>query len=131
MPALPARVQLPAAVNPAELLLGWALPSRCGRVVAQHILRALGWQPGHHLNIQPHQGMLTIASAGDGRHKVGSRGQLPLPAYARRMCRIEQGQPVLLAALVIHDLIVVHPIGAVARLLADLHVEVAGGGHVC
>lgn len=131
MPVLTARVQLPAVVNAAELLLGMAVPSRCGRVAAQHILRALGWQPGHRLDIQPHQGVLVIASADDGRHRVGSRGALPLPASIRRMCPIGHDAPVLLAALVAHDLIVVHPVGAVARLLADLHVQVAGGDHVC
>lgn len=108
-----------------------ALPSRCGRVTAQHLLQRLGWQPGHRLDIQPHRGVLVIASANEGGHGVGSRGQLPLPASARRMCRIESGQPVLLAALVAHDLIVVHSISAVARLLADLHAEVAGGDRVC
>lgn len=131
MPVLPARVQLPAVVNASDLLLGMALPARCGRVAAQHLLRALGWQPGHRLDIQPHQGVLVIASACDGRHRVGSRGALPLPASVRRMCGIGHGEPVLLAALVAHDLVVVHPVGAVVRLLADLHVEVAGGGHVC
>ncbi|MFE9658316.1 hypothetical protein [Micromonospora sp. NPDC006431] len=108
-----------------------ALPSRCGRVAAQHILQGLGWQPGHRLDIHPHQEALVIAPVKDGRHRVGSRGQLPLPASARRMCRMGHGQPVLLAALVAHDLVVVHPIGAVARLLADLHIEVAGGDHAC
>lgn len=108
-----------------------AVPSRCGRVAAQPILRALGWQPGHRLDIHPHRRVLVIASAKDGRDRVGSRGALPLPASSRRMCRIGHGEPVLLAALVAHDLVVVHPIGAVTRLLADLHIEVAGGDHVC
>ncbi|MFG3423754.1 hypothetical protein ACIBTZ_32675 [Micromonospora sp. NPDC049460] len=115
----------------AELLLEMAVPSRCGRVTAQRILRALGWQPCQRLDIRLHQAVLVIASASDGRYQVGSRGALPLPASVRRMCGIGHGQPVLLAALVAHDLVVVHPIGAVARLLADLHVEVAGGAHVC
>ncbi len=131
MPALPARVQLPTVVNAAELLLGMAVPSRCGRVAAQHILRALGWQPGRCLDIHPHRGVLVIASADGGRHRVGSRGALPLPASVRRMCGIGHGEPVLLAALVAHGLVVVHPVGVVARLLADLHVEVAGGDRVC
>ncbi|MEU3457538.1 hypothetical protein ABZ671_28630 [Micromonospora sp. NPDC006766] len=47
------------------------------------------------------------------------------------MCGIGYGEPVLLAAFVAHDLVVVHPVGAVVRLLADLHVEVAGGDRVC
>ncbi|RQX15429.1 hypothetical protein DDE19_20215 [Micromonospora ureilytica] len=66
---------------------------------AQHLLRALAWPPHHRLDIQPRHGMLVICSASDGLHQVGSRGDLPLPANARHMCRIEPGQPVLLAAI--------------------------------
>ena len=57
---------------------------------------------------------------------VGSRGELPLPAGARQMCAIAPGQPLLLAALVAHDLLVIHPANAVARLLAELHAQVIG-----
>ncbi|MFV2104722.1 hypothetical protein [Micromonospora sp. LOL_024] len=71
--------------------------------------------------------MLVIAACESGRHQVGSRGELPLPVSVRQMCRFEPGQPVLLAALVTHDVLVVHPVSAVARLLADLHADLAGG----
>lgn len=60
MPALPARV-CPPAITDASLVLGMALPARCGRVSAQHLLRALGWPPHHRLDIQPRHGMLVIA----------------------------------------------------------------------
>ncbi|MFI7520622.1 hypothetical protein [Micromonospora globbae] len=96
---------------------------------AQHLLRGLGWPPYHRLDIQPRHGMLVACSASDGRHQVGSRGDLPLPANARQLCRIEPGQPVLLAAIVTHDLLVVHPVSTVARLLADLHTQLAGVGN--
>ncbi len=103
-----------------------ALPARCGRVSAQHLLRALGWPPHHRLDIQPRHGMIVVCSASDGRHQVGGRGDLPLPANARHMCRIEPGQPVLLAAMVAHDLLVVYPVSTVVRLLADLHTHLPG-----
>ncbi|WP_167454915.1 hypothetical protein [Micromonospora arborensis] len=45
------------------------------------------------------------------------------------MCRIEPGQPVLLAAIVTYDLLVVHPVSTVVRLLADLHTHLAGVGN--
>jgi bifunctional DNA-binding transcriptional regulator/antitoxin component of YhaV-PrlF toxin-antitoxin module len=70
--------------------------------------------------------MLIIASAPVGRHVVGGRGELPLPAAARRMCGIVAGQPLLLAALTFQDLLVIHPAGTVVRLLADLHAEAIG-----
>ncbi|MDG4752648.1 hypothetical protein O7630_17030 [Micromonospora sp. WMMD718] len=93
---------------------------------AQHLLRALGWPPHHRLDIQPRHGMIVVCSASDGRHQVGGRGDLPLPANARHMCRIEPGQPVLLAAMVAHDLLVVYPVSTVVRLLADLHTHLPG-----
>ncbi|MFI6244429.1 hypothetical protein ACIBEF_31730 [Micromonospora sp. NPDC050795] len=71
--------------------------------------------------------MIIVTPADDGRHQVGSRGELPLPASARQMCRVEPGQPVLLAAFITHDLLVVHPVGTVARLLSDLHHQLSGG----
>ncbi|GIH20570.1 hypothetical protein Raf01_87420 [Rugosimonospora africana] len=46
------------------------------------------------------------------------------------MYAITPGQRLLLAALVAHDLLVIHPASAVARLLADLHAEIIGGRHV-
>ncbi|MEV6810554.1 hypothetical protein [Micromonospora sp. NPDC051296] len=128
MPALPARL-CPPAITDAALLLWMALPARCGRASAQHLLRALGWPPQHRIDIQPRPGMLVICSASDGHHQVGGRGELLLPASARQMCRIEPGQPVLLAAIVTHDLLVVHPISTVVRLLADLHTHLAGIGN--
>ncbi|MFI2714265.1 hypothetical protein ACH495_29515 [Micromonospora sp. NPDC018662] len=98
---------------------------------AQHLLRALGWPPSHRLDIQPGHGMLVMRSASDGRHQVGSRGDLPLPANARQLCRIEPGQPVLLAAIVTHELLVVHPVSTVVRLLADLHTHLPAAGDDC
>ncbi|MDG9674698.1 hypothetical protein [Micromonospora sp. DH14] len=96
-------------------------------MTAQHLLHSIGWSPGHRLDIQLRLGMVVITSAQDDRYQVGSRGELPLPASARQMCRIEPGQPVLLAAFITHDLLVVHPVGTVARLLTDLHRQLAGG----
>ncbi|WP_203862905.1 hypothetical protein [Plantactinospora mayteni] len=61
---------------------------------------------------------------------VGSRAELPLPASARQMCAIVPGQPLLLAALVAHDLLVIHPASTVTRLLADLHARAIGGRRV-
>jgi hypothetical protein len=68
-----------------------------------------------------------FASALAGQHVVGSRRELPLPASVRQMSGVVPGQPLLLAALVAHDLLVIHPAGAVARLLTDLHAQVIGG----
>jgi hypothetical protein len=107
-----------------------ARPDRSGRLTERGLLRALGWAPGHRIDIHSHGEMLVIASAVAGEHAVGSRGELLLPVSARQMCAIAAGQPLLLLALVAHDLLVIHPASAVARLLAGLHAEVIGERHV-
>ncbi|MDM4781358.1 MULTISPECIES: hypothetical protein [Micromonospora] len=70
--------------------------------------------------------MIVITSSDIGRHRVGSRGDLPLPASLRQLCRFEPGQPVLLATLVDHDTLIVHPFTVVVRLLATLHADLSG-----
>ncbi|NLU77820.1 AbrB/MazE/SpoVT family DNA-binding domain-containing protein [Micromonospora sp. HNM0581] len=107
-----------------------ARPDRSGRVTERGLMGALRWSSGHRIDIYPQRGMLVIASAPAGQHAVGSRGELPLPASVRQMCAILPGQPLLLAALVAHDLLVIHPASSVARLLADLHTQVIGGRRV-
>lgn len=129
MPALPAPRQ-PADASPDEVLIGMARPDRSGRVTERSLLRALRWGPGHRIAVHPQGRMLVIASARAGQHLVGSRGELPLPASARQMCAIVPGQPLLLAVLVAHDLLVIHPASTVARLLTDLHDEAIGGRRV-
>jgi hypothetical protein len=109
-------------------VLGVACPDRSGRVTERAVLQALHWGPGQRIDIRPQAGVLVIVSASAGRHVVGSRGELPLPAAARKMCGIVAGQPVLLAAFPAHDLLVIHAARLVARLLADLHAQAIGGG---
>jgi hypothetical protein len=128
MPALLAP-RPPADLAEAEVLFGVACPDRSGRVTERGLLYALRWAPGHRIDIRPHHGMLIIASLPAGQHVVGSRGELPLPAAARRMCGIVVGQPLLLAALTSHDLLVIHPARTVAELLSDLHAQAIGAHH--
>ena len=129
MPALPAPRQ-PGDASPDEVLIGTARPNRSGRVTERGLLRALRWDPGHRIAINAQDQMLVIASARAGEHVVGSRGELPLPTSARQMCAIAPGQPLLLAALAAHDLLVIHSASTVARLLTDLHAQVIGGRRV-
>jgi hypothetical protein len=129
MPALP-EPRPPADLSGVEILFGVACPDCSGRVTERGLLRALHGDPGRRIDIHPQHGMLIIGSAPAGRHAVGSRGELPLPATARRMCAIAAGQPLLFAALVAYDLLVIHPARTVARLLADLHAQAIEVRHV-
>jgi hypothetical protein len=125
LPLLPAP-GLPAGTGPGDLLVGTACLDRSGRLTARALLRALGWAPGHRVDIAVAGGVLVVGSAPAGLHAVGDRGELGLPASARRMCGITPGPPVLLVAALPHDVLVVHPAHLIAQLLADWYSTTAG-----
>jgi len=125
LPMLPA-LGLPAGAGPADLLVETARLDRSGRVNARGLLRVLGWGPGHRVDIAVTEGVLVVGSASAGLHAIGDRGELALPAAARRMCGINPGAPVLLVATLPHDGLVVHPAHLIARLLADWYRTRAG-----
>jgi hypothetical protein len=126
LPALPV-LGLPTGAGAEVLVMETARMDRSGRVYARHLLRALGWGPGHRVDVAVVDGVLVIGRAATGSDLVGSRGELSLPAAARRMCGIEPGPPVLLAASLSKGVLVVHPIAVVARLLADWYTRVSAG----
>jgi hypothetical protein len=126
LPVLPV-LGLPAGVRAEALVVETARMDRSGRVCARHLLRALGWGPGHRVDIAVVDGVVLIRSVATGLHLVGGRGELSLPAAARRMCGIEPGPPVLLAASPSEGVLVVHPITVVARLLAAWYTRVSAG----
>lgn len=126
MPALPAA--LPAAREPVDdMLFDVARPDPDGRVAARALLRALGWPSGHRLHVDVTDGLLLATTRPDGKHTIGARGALPLPAAARQLCGIHAHRPVLLAAIPARDLLVVHPSNTITRLLAERHAAVLGG----
>ncbi|MFI7523312.1 hypothetical protein [Micromonospora globbae] len=122
MPALPP----PADQASGGVLFDVARPDSAGRVTARPLPRALGWAPGLALRVDVAYAAVLITPAVDGEHVVGAREELPLPAAARHLCGIAPGQPVLLAAFLGRDLIVVHPSNTITALLADLHTHILG-----
>jgi hypothetical protein len=58
---------------------------------------------------------------------VGVRGLIGLPIAARRMCGIGCGCTVVLAALIAHRTLVIHPAAEVVRLLRLTHTRLVGG----
>jgi hypothetical protein len=118
VPVLPAR-HLPADSD--GVLLDVVRLDRSGRLSARSLLRGLGWRTGHRVDIDVIDTAITITSAPTGRHAVGGRGDLALPAAPRHLCGIDTDQAVVLAAYPSAGVLVVHPAATVARLLADLH----------
>jgi bifunctional DNA-binding transcriptional regulator/antitoxin component of YhaV-PrlF toxin-antitoxin module len=96
----------PTDVDPATVVLATARLDPSGRVTVRSPLKALGWRPGRRIDIRVRHGAVVIASAQAGRHVVGGRGEIGLPASARRLCGIVPGSSVHLAALIPTGLLV-------------------------
>jgi hypothetical protein len=126
LPMLPAPV-LPSGAGPADLLLGVARVDGSGRVSARPLLGALGWPCGRRLGIAVVHGALVIGAAASGLHVVNGRGEVALPAAGRRMCGIDTGAVVVLAACPARSVLVVHPAEVVAGLLVDWYARLAEG----
>lgn len=125
LPMLPAP-RLPVGAAPADLLIDTARLDASGRLTARALLRALGWTPGYRVDIAVVDGVLVVGSNLAGLHLVSDRGELGLPAAARRMCGITPSRPVLLVAALPRDVLIVHPAHLIAGLLADWYATRAG-----
>ncbi len=122
LPALPP----PTPSSPGRALLTIGRPDRSGRVVSQPLLEALTWRPGHRITIDVSHGTVVARRDSHGPQVIGPRGEIPIPAAVRTMAGLAPHHTVLLAALVESGLLVIHPLPAVARLLARLHRRIAG-----
>lgn len=137
VPALlprPATAVVPLQVLPVQLrqtdphalpLLDIARLDRSGRLSARAVLRRLGWEAGHRVDVDVVDGALLVASAVGGANVVGSRGDLGLPAAARALCGMSDA--VLMAVYLSCGVVVIHQVATVARLVRRLHVSMAVG----
>jgi hypothetical protein len=117
-------------LHPATLLVSTSRMDRSGRIHERILLTQLGWNPGSRVDMDTMHGVILIAATPAGPHTIDQRGAIKLPAALRRLCKIEYGPPVVLAAVVPEQVMVVHPSAMVADLLvrhytvlvqADLH----------
>jgi hypothetical protein len=74
-------------------------------------------------------GMLVVAATPDGPYLVDQRGAFGLPAALRHLCGVEPGPPLILAAAVGEQVLVVHSADVVAQLLASHYTDLLGVGH--
>jgi hypothetical protein len=125
-PALPTPT-LPTSTDVDGLLVGMARIDRSGRLHERRLLHALGWTPGQRLALDVDHGLIVVQPSSTGSHALDSRGALPLPAAARRMSGIGSGPPVVLAASVPEQSLVIQPAALVARLLAAHYANLLGG----
>ncbi|QXV57791.1 hypothetical protein CVV72_12830 [Amycolatopsis sp. TNS106] len=112
-----------------DLLVGAVRIDRTGRVNERLLFRALGWNPGHRLSLDTLHGLIVSAPDPSGRHVIDTRGALALPAAARHLCGIEPDRPLVLAASIHEQLLVVHPGTTVAHLLTEHYRDITGLDH--
>lgn len=122
LPVLPALRRLDH-LHPAELLVSTSRMDRSGRIHERILLRELGWNPGSRVDMDTMHGMILIADTPTGLHTIDHRGAIKLPATLRRLCNIEYGLPLVLAAVVPEQVMVVHPSTTVAHLLASHYTD--------
>jgi hypothetical protein len=122
VPALPPGLEAPADAGAEAFLLDMARLDVSGRFSARRLLRALDWPPGHRVDAAVTGDAVVFAGSATGRHSVGSRGELAVPAAARALAAIGDGH-VVLAAVLDHDVLVVHAQVVVARLLAAHYAD--------
>jgi hypothetical protein len=118
MPVLPALSRLDQ-VAPVSMLVSTCRMDRSGRIHERLLLRELGWEPGDRVDMDTIHGMILIAATPAGQHTIDHRGAIKLPATLRRLCNINYGPPLVLAAAVLEQVMVVHPGIVVADMLTS------------
>jgi hypothetical protein len=98
---------IPDAVEHPELVAPVPLP-----------LLPLGWEPGQRLEMDTLHGVIVIAASRAGPYVIDQLGAVRLPAALRHLCGIGLGPPLVLAAVIPGQVLVVHPGILVAKLLA-------------
>jgi len=135
LPALPVLHRL-GHLRPTALLVSTRRMDSSGRIHERALLRELGWEPGDRVDMDTLHGMILIAASATGLQVIDDRGAIKLPTSLRRLCGLECGVPVVLAAVVPEQVMVVHPCATVAQLLADhytdlLHTEETNTRRAC
>jgi bifunctional DNA-binding transcriptional regulator/antitoxin component of YhaV-PrlF toxin-antitoxin module len=89
------------------------------------MLTRLGWRPGDPVTVDVvHRTVMVVAGA--GRHALGCRGDLALPAAVRQLWGIRPHDLVIVAGYPARNVIVIHPLDPVTALLAEFHTHLVG-----
>ena len=120
---------MPIGAGAASVLLDMARLDASGRFSTRRLLRALDWPPGHRVDAVVVADTVVIASSPTGRQRVGSRGELAAPATARALAGIGDDGHIVLAAILEHDVLLVHAHAVVTRLLLEHYTQMAQERH--
>ncbi|MFC4063496.1 hypothetical protein [Actinoplanes subglobosus] len=122
LPALgPPRAQLP--VSP--LVMDTARLDASGRFTSRTTMAVLRWQPGQPVAMTVAGAAVAFTAAADGS-RVGTRGELAIPAAALTMAGIDHKGQIAIVAVPAQATLIVHPITLVVRLLAEHYAQSPG-----
>ena len=130
LPVLPALNHL-RGLNPTKLHVSTTRTDRSGRIHERILLRELGWEPGSRMDMDTLHGMIVIAATPTGQHTIDHRNTIKLPASLRRLCGINYGPPLVLAAAIPEQVMIVHPAAVVAQLLSTHYTELIQSHQTC
>jgi hypothetical protein len=122
---MPAGLGLAAGAEAGSFLPGMPRLDASGRFCARGLLQALGWGPGHRVDLAVVGDAVVIAGSITGRQAVGGRGELAVPAAARSLTGLAGDARVVLVAAVEQNVLVVHPQAIIVGLLADHYARQA------
>ncbi|MEV8509788.1 hypothetical protein AB0368_33880 [Actinoplanes sp. NPDC051475] len=99
-----------------------------GRISDGQLMATLGWEPGQRVRFTVAHGVIVVAADDEhGAQTVGRRRALRLPSRIRLAAGIQGQERVLLAALVVAQRLIVHPIALLDRWAAPVHTAVVEG----
>ena len=97
-----------------------------GRLADRSPLQRLHWQPGLPLAMSITQRVALVIPHRDGQHAVTRDGRLRLPATVRRVCCLNAGDRLLLAACPARNFLVAYPMFIVDAMLLAYHAPSGG-----
>jgi hypothetical protein len=106
---------------------GFAVVNDRGRIAAQPVIQAMGWQPGTPLEIRDTAGLILIIADPDGASRVSGDGHLRLPAVVRHWCGLTPHSRVLLVAEPAEGRLVVHPAASLDAMVTQAHAAIFSG----
>jgi hypothetical protein len=106
---------------------GFAVINDRGRIAAQPVLQAMGWQPGTPLAIRESAGLILITADPDGTSRVTGDGHLRISAVVRHWCGLSPSSRVLLVAEPSEGRLVVHPAASLDAIITRAHAAIFGG----
>jgi hypothetical protein len=110
--------QLP---HETSMLYGIGRMDASGRISDRHIVQALGWDPGHRLQVALIARGIVIRSSTNGPITVPQTQRLAIPLVARHHCNIRAGDNLLLAAAPDHGIVIVHSAAALDDMIVQYH----------